>query len=73
MTSVVQNTTQAIHLHPVTPGTAYTLLLEPQSAGSGAVTLWLSSPVTAGALSASGTVGTISRPGQQLEYTLSAG
>ncbi|MEU9348392.1 RHS repeat-associated core domain-containing protein [Streptomyces sp. NPDC048278] len=72
VTSVVKNTTQAIHLHPVTPGTAYTLLLEPQSAGSGAVTLWLSSPLTAGALSASGTTGTISRPGQQLEYTLAA-
>lgn len=72
VTSVATNTTQAVLLHPLTSGGAYTLLLEPQSAGSGSVTLWLSSPASAGALSSSGRTGTITRPGQQLEFTLNA-
>ncbi|WP_307671938.1 hypothetical protein [Streptomyces sp. V4I2] len=72
VTSVSKNTTQAAQLSPLTAGAAYMLLLEPQSAGTGAVTLWLSTPAKAGALSQADRAGTISRPGQQLEYTLDA-
>ncbi|MFE9776386.1 RHS repeat-associated core domain-containing protein [Streptomyces sp. NPDC005931] len=70
--AVSKSATQAAHLGPLSAGAGYTLLLEPQSAGSGSVTLWLSAPIKAGALSAAGRTGTISRPGQQLEYTLTA-
>ncbi|MGQ4479328.1 RHS repeat-associated core domain-containing protein [Streptomyces sp. SAS_276] len=72
VTSVTSNTTQSLYLHALTTGSAYTLLLEPQSAGAGGVTLWLSTPVRAGAMSKTGTTGTITRPGQQLEYTVDA-
>ncbi|WP_159392844.1 RHS repeat-associated core domain-containing protein [Streptomyces cyaneogriseus] len=70
--AVGKSTTQAAHLGPLYAGSAYTLLLEPQLAGTGSVTLWLSAPAKAGALSATGRTGTINRPGQQLEYTLAA-
>ncbi|MFE6522272.1 RHS repeat-associated core domain-containing protein [Streptomyces sp. NPDC057794] len=72
VTSVLQKTAHATPLRSLTPGSAYTLLLEPQNAGTGGLTLWLSSPAKGGALSQAGRTGTITRPGQQLEFTLTA-
>ncbi|MET9099500.1 RHS repeat-associated core domain-containing protein [Streptomyces antibioticus] len=72
VTVLSSNTAQAAPLTGLTPGSSYTLLLEPQNAATGGVTVWLSSPANAGSLSQTARTGTITRPGQQLEYTLTA-
>ncbi|WP_416963453.1 RHS repeat-associated core domain-containing protein [Streptomyces sp. Agncl-13] len=72
LAQAAKNTAQAVHVNGLATGSVYTLLLEPQSAGTGGVTLWLSTPVKAGALSQSGGTGAIARPGQALQYTLDA-
>ncbi|MGV9560233.1 RHS repeat-associated core domain-containing protein [Streptomyces sp. NPDC003522] len=72
VTILSSNTAQAAHLTALTAGTSYTLLLQPEYAATGGVTVWLSSPANAGALSQTARTGTITRPGQQLEYTLAA-
>ncbi|WP_435212528.1 RHS repeat-associated core domain-containing protein [Streptomyces sp. bgisy034] len=69
---MTKNSTQALNLTGLAAGSPYALLLEPQNAGTGGVTLWLSTPARAGALSETARTGTITRPGQQLEYTLDA-
>ncbi|MER8029580.1 RHS repeat-associated core domain-containing protein [Streptomyces bauhiniae] len=72
LTTMSKSTAQAAHVNTLTKGSSYALLLEPQNAGTGSVTLWLSAAATAGAVSQAGSTGTIARPGQALEYTLSA-
>ncbi|MFE0824237.1 RHS repeat-associated core domain-containing protein [Streptomyces sp. NPDC058847] len=69
---MTKNSAQALNLTGLTAGSSYSLLLEPQNAGTGDVMLWLSTPASAGALSETARTGTITRPGQQLEYTLDA-
>ncbi|GAA1170769.1 hypothetical protein GCM10009654_29950 [Streptomyces hebeiensis] len=66
--------TESYYLTGLTVGARYTLVLEPSKAATGALTLWLSKPVNAGALSAStpSVTGKITRPGQQLEFTVNA-
>lgn len=54
LTTMSKNTAQAAHLNSLTAGSSYALLLEPQSAGTGSVTLWLSAAVNAGAVSKAG-------------------
>ncbi|MEW1722060.1 RHS repeat-associated core domain-containing protein [Streptomyces sp. NPDC093109] len=64
----------AYYLTGLVADTGYTLVFEPGKAATGAMTLWLSKSVEAGTLS-SGTppvTGEISRPGQQLEFTVDA-
>ncbi|MER7999350.1 hypothetical protein [Streptomyces sp. NPDC095613] len=65
---------EAYYLTGLTAGARYTLVLEPSKAATGALTLWLSKPVNAGTLSAStpSVTGKITRPGQQLEFTVNA-
>ncbi|HEY8980776.1 MAG TPA: IPT/TIG domain-containing protein [Streptomyces sp.] len=72
LASMPKNTAKAVHLNGLTAGSAYILLLEPQLAGTGSATLWLSTPAKAGALSTTGATGAIARPGQALQYTLDA-
>ncbi|MFF3967868.1 RHS repeat-associated core domain-containing protein [Streptomyces griseorubiginosus] len=72
LASMSKNTAKAVHLNGLTASSAYILLLEPQLAGTGGATLWLSTPVKAGTLSTTGVTGTITRPGQALQYTLNA-
>ncbi|MFE4177251.1 RHS repeat-associated core domain-containing protein [Streptomyces sp. NPDC056909] len=64
----------AYDLPDLTPGTAYSLVLEPAKAATGTLTLWLSTSLQVGTLS-TGTpslTGTITRPGQQLEFLVDA-
>ncbi|WOX21439.1 RHS repeat-associated core domain-containing protein [Streptomyces solicathayae] len=71
--TVSSNTDDVAYLPGLTAGAAYTVVITPSSAGSGNATLWLSKPVAAGALT--GTTpktGTVTRPGQRLEFTLDA-
>ncbi len=72
--NVSKNSAEAKYLNGLTPGTTYTLLFEPDKAATGGMTLWLSKPVLAGALSVSAPTaqGQITRPGQQLEFTVNA-
>jgi RHS repeat-associated protein len=72
LTTMSKSTAQAAHLNTLTKGSSYALLLEPQFAGTGSVTVWLSTAAAAGAVTQAGSTGTIARPGQALEYTLSA-
>ncbi|WP_455712983.1 RHS repeat-associated core domain-containing protein [Streptomyces phaeochromogenes] len=66
--TVTRASTGAKYMSSLTSGAAYTLLLEPNKAVTGSLTLWLSSPVTAGTLTDSTptTTGNLTRPGQQL-------
>ncbi|MFD3519912.1 RHS repeat-associated core domain-containing protein [Streptomyces sp. NPDC058653] len=62
------------YLNGLTAGAAYSLVFEPSEAATGGMTLWLSKPVVAGALSTAtpALTGEITRPGQQLQYTVNA-
>ncbi|WP_171908294.1 restriction endonuclease fold toxin [Streptomyces niveus] len=64
----------AFYLGGLTAGAAYSLVFEPSEAATGSMTLWLSKPVAAGALSSTTPTrtGEITRAGQQLEFTVSA-
>ncbi|MGW2055007.1 RHS repeat-associated core domain-containing protein [Streptomyces sp. NPDC001840] len=72
--SFAKNADGVYYLTGLTAGKKYTLLLTPASAATGSVTLWLSKPVAAGALTTASpsATGEVTRPGQQLEYTLGA-
>ncbi|MFJ9032886.1 RHS repeat-associated core domain-containing protein [Streptomyces sp. NPDC102274] len=63
---------EAFYLTGLTAGAAYSLVFEPAEAATGGMTLWLSKPVKAGTLSTAtpALTGEITRPGQQLEYTV---
>ncbi|WP_405608193.1 RHS repeat-associated core domain-containing protein [Streptomyces sp. NBC_01508] len=65
---------EAFYLTGLTAGAAYSLVFEPAKAATGGMTLWLSKPVKAGALSTAtpALTGEITRPGQQLEFTVNA-
>ncbi|MFF7717534.1 RHS repeat-associated core domain-containing protein [Streptomyces sp. NPDC007988] len=71
--SFSKNEDDVVYITGLTAGKKYTLLLTPDYAATGSVTLWLSTPVTAaltpGAPSATPE---ITRPGQQLEFTHTA-
>ncbi|MFJ6943304.1 RHS repeat-associated core domain-containing protein [Streptomyces wuyuanensis] len=71
--SFSKNEDDVVYLTGLTPGKKYTLLLTPDYAATGSLTLWLSTPViaalTPGAPSATPE---ITRPGQQLELTRAA-
>ncbi|MEV5951012.1 RHS repeat-associated core domain-containing protein [Streptomyces sp. NPDC051993] len=62
----------ASYLAGLTAGAKYSLVLTPSSAGTGGLTAWLSSPVQAGQLTTAAPAqqGQVTRPGQQLDYTL---
>ncbi|MEU9744287.1 RHS repeat-associated core domain-containing protein [Streptomyces niveus] len=62
------------YLNGLTAGAAYSLVFEPQEAATGGLTLWLSKPVAVGALSTTTPTrtGEITRPGQQLQFTVNA-
>ncbi|MFD3483499.1 RHS repeat-associated core domain-containing protein [Streptomyces sp. NPDC058665] len=65
---------EAFYLTGLTAGASYSLVFEPAKAATGGMTLWLSKPVKAGTFttSAPALTGEITRPGQQLEFTVNA-
>ncbi|WP_406730103.1 RHS repeat-associated core domain-containing protein [Streptomyces sp. NBC_01794] len=56
----------------LTPGAKYAVLLVPTETATGHMTLWLSKPVAAGALSTTNPsgMGETTRPGQELQFTV---
>ncbi|MFJ6181133.1 IPT/TIG domain-containing protein [Streptomyces sp. NPDC092295] len=72
--SFTKNASGASYLTGLTPGKKYTLLLTPAAAATGSLTLWLSRPVPAAALTPSAPSATvdITRPGQQVELRTDA-
>ncbi|WP_329127177.1 polymorphic toxin-type HINT domain-containing protein [Streptomyces sp. NBC_01465] len=72
--TVSKATDGAKYFAALTAGATYTVLLEPTNGATGTGTLWLSAPVNAGALpaNASPVTGALTRPGQQLLFTLQA-
>ncbi|WUW19284.1 polymorphic toxin-type HINT domain-containing protein [Streptomyces sp. NBC_01463] len=74
--SVSGKTAGTKYLTGLTPGAAYTLILQPFQAATGDLKMWLSTPVQAGTPTATTAAsGTVNRPGQPLEfkYTAAAG
>ncbi|MBT2525585.1 IPT/TIG domain-containing protein [Streptomyces sp. ISL-99] len=70
--SVSATSPGAEYLTGLTSGTKYAVLFAPDSAVTGGLTLWLSKPVAAALSPAVPSVtGELTRPGQQLEFTLS--
>ncbi|MEE1797665.1 polymorphic toxin-type HINT domain-containing protein [Streptomyces sp. JV176] len=70
---VSKNSDEVAYATGLTPGAKYTLLLTPDTPVTGALTLWLSAPVTLGlSASAPAATGEITRPGQQLRFTVAA-
>ncbi|MFW3477167.1 RHS repeat-associated core domain-containing protein [Streptomyces microflavus] len=71
---VPASTPVAFYLNSLTPGTTYTVVITPDQGGTGTAKAWLSTPVQAGSLSSGQPTagGTITRPGQQLQFTYDA-
>nr|WSS66327.1 polymorphic toxin-type HINT domain-containing protein [Streptomyces sp. NBC_01177] len=72
--SVSSETAGTEYMTGLTPGATYTLTLEPREAATGNLTLWLSKPVQAEALTATSPTKatTTRRPAQALEFTYPA-
>ncbi|MER6999031.1 RHS repeat-associated core domain-containing protein [Streptomyces sp. NPDC000410] len=70
--SVRGGSTSVKYLDKLNAGARYTLHLEPEKALTGSASLWLSAPVEAGRLDDKALTGQITRPGQQLRYTVQA-
>ncbi|WP_405895230.1 polymorphic toxin-type HINT domain-containing protein (plasmid) [Streptomyces sp. NBC_01527] len=71
---VAASSPEAFYITGVTPGAKYAVVITSDNMPTGSVKLWLSNPVTAGALSSAQPTagGEITRPGQQLEFTYNA-